>query len=108
MGSRRRLPRLRGEGSASSPGWEALEALCSMPARTELTGAGERVGGEGEAVSRGPKYTPAEGGGSWLAEQVHDEAGDRELRSDERGGLNPQGAVHARFEAGEVGFRGGA
>ena len=26
---------LRGEGSASSPGWPALEALCSMPAGTE-------------------------------------------------------------------------
>ena len=43
--------------------------------------------------------------GSLLAEQVHDEAGDRELRTDERGGLDPQGAVHARsrFESGEVG-----
>ena len=30
-----------------------------MPAGTELTGAGERPGGEGGAVSRGPKYTPA-------------------------------------------------
>ena len=52
---------------------------------------------EAAAVSRG------RGGGSWLTEQVHDEAGDRELRTDERGGLNPQGAVHARFESGEVG-----
>ena len=55
MGSRRRLPGLRGEGSASSPGWEALEALCSMPAGTELAGAGERAGDEGEAVSAGPR-----------------------------------------------------
>ena len=30
---------------------------------------------------------------------MDDEAGDRELRTDERGGLNPQGAV-------ELGFRG--
>ena len=44
------LPGLRGEGSASSPGWEALEAVCSMPAGTELAGAGERAGDEGEAV----------------------------------------------------------
>lgn len=35
VGSCRRLSGRRGEGSASSPGWPALEALCSMPAGTE-------------------------------------------------------------------------
>ena len=53
--------------SASSPGWDALEAVCSMPAGTELAGAGERARGEGEAVSRGPKYTPAQDAAVWDA-----------------------------------------
>lgn len=38
-----------------------------MPAGTELAGAGERARGEGEAVSRGPKYTPAEDAAVWDA-----------------------------------------
>lgn len=38
-----------------------------MPAWPEFTGAGERPGGEGEAVSRGPKYTPAEDRAIWDA-----------------------------------------
>ena len=38
-----------------------------MPAGTELAGAGERAGGEGEAVSRGPRYTPAEDAAVWDA-----------------------------------------
>ncbi len=40
-----------------------------------------------------------------MAEQVHDEAGGRELRTDERGGLNPRGAVEVGPELGEVGLR---
>ena len=47
---------------------------------------------------------------SLSAEQVHDEAGDGDLRADERGGLDPQGAVELATKAGdgglEVGLRG--
>ena len=37
---------------------------------------------------------------------MHDEAGDGELRTDERGALNPQGAVEVGAEFGEVGLGG--
>ena len=42
---------------------------------------------------------------SWPAEQVNDEAGDCELRTDERGSLNPQSSVEVGPKLGEVGLR---
>ena len=65
MGGTRGLPGLRRPWPASSPGREAIEALCSMPDAPFQSRPWERPGGEGETVSRGPKYTPAETAMHW-------------------------------------------
>ena len=93
----------------------ALRRACSSrsAAATGRAVSSSGLGGEARLGRHGLSPPVARGRRrarrSWLAEQVHDEAGDGELRTDDRDGLNPQGAVRARFESGdgggEVGFR---
>ena len=67
MGGTRRLPGLRRPWPASSPERGAVKALCSMPETPFQSRPWERPGSEGGAVSRGPKYTPAEDAAIWDA-----------------------------------------
>ena len=87
----------------NAPGWRAF--LRSPALRRDWRGR-RRRGAVRLAV---PEPWPGKPEAWWrarsrLAEQVHDEAGDGELRADERGGLNPQGAVEVGPELGESAF----